>query len=144
MSLLLQPACCRGRTQDLEAQLRGSLVRTGSGVCIVAEEAPAQPRSVPAHLAQFGEAQRIIVLDAVRADLGGGPRVGACEAAGALNGAINGDVFGALCPCPACNRAGAPSRWCPCARIARHGSECEEHCKLWQAGRADITWCAIV
>ncbi len=73
--------------QDLETQLRSSLVRTGSGVSI-AEDAIAGQRSVPARLAQFGEAQRIIVLDAVRTDFASG--AARTETAGALNGAING------------------------------------------------------
>ncbi|BDA43320.1 GTPase-activating protein GYP7 [Coccomyxa sp. Obi] len=74
------------RCQDLETSLDSAVVRTGSSVA-VAENAGAV-RSVPAHLAQFAEAQRIIVLDAIRTDLlhpDASP-----ESSGSMHGAMNG------------------------------------------------------
>lgn len=62
-------------------------MRTGSGVA-VAENAGAG-RSIPAHLAQFAEAQRIIVLDAIRTDLLQ-PDASPAEPSSSINGAMNG------------------------------------------------------
>lgn len=69
--------------QDLETSLNSTLVRTGSGVAVA--EMSSGERSIPANVAQFAEAQRIIVLDAIRTDLlqpdGGRP-----EHAASMNG----------------------------------------------------------
>lgn len=69
--------------QELETALEASLIRTGAGVA-VAGAAPLPP--LPAHLVQFAEAQRIVVLDAVRTKL---PPLPAGDAR-AANGATNG------------------------------------------------------
>ncbi|KAK9915184.1 hypothetical protein WJX75_005786 [Coccomyxa subellipsoidea] len=76
------------RCQDLETSLDSAVVRTGSSVA-VAENAGVG-RSVPAHLAQFAEAQRIIVLDAIRTDLL--QPDAASESSHRTNGAMNGLV----------------------------------------------------
>jgi hypothetical protein len=73
--------------QDLETSLDSAVVRTGSSVA-VAENAGVG-RSVPAHLAQFAEAQRIIVLDAIRTDLL--QPDAASESSHRTNGAMNGE-----------------------------------------------------
>ena len=73
--------------QDLETSLDSAVVRTGSSVA-VAENAGVA-RSVPAHLAQFAEAQRIIVLDAIRTDLL--QPDAASESSHRTNGAMNGE-----------------------------------------------------
>ncbi len=80
-------ATCRVPEQDMEAALdASSLVRTGSGVGLAEAAAAQPPRSIPARAAQFGEAQRIILLDVARADYGAhlGPD------AEHVNGAVNG------------------------------------------------------
>ena len=55
-----------GDVQELETALETSNVRAGSGVAMAEHAGAAQP--LPPSLAQFAEAQRIIVLDAVRTD----------------------------------------------------------------------------
>eukprot|EP00884_Botryococcus_braunii_P012753 jgi/Botrbrau1/21479/Bobra.0216s0087.1 len=55
------------RCQELAGSLEGSLVRTGAGVSLLENGPEAKP--IPPHLAAFAEAQRIIVLDAIRTDL---------------------------------------------------------------------------
>ena len=70
---LIQHACadavpdqCATAGQELEDTLEGTLVRAGSGVASAGDAHAAQP--LAAQLVQFAEAQRIIVLDAVRTD----------------------------------------------------------------------------
>lgn len=73
--------------QDLETSLDSAVVRTGSSVAVA--ENTGAVRSVPAHLAQFAEAQRIIVLDVIRTDLlqpDASP-----ESSGSMHGAMNGE-----------------------------------------------------
>ncbi|EIE22335.1 RabGAP/TBC [Coccomyxa subellipsoidea C-169] len=76
------------RCQDLETLLDSAVVRTGSSVAVAENTGAA--RSVPAHLAQFAEAQRIIVLDAIRTDLL--QPDAASESSHRTNGAMNGLV----------------------------------------------------
>lgn len=74
--------------QDLETLLDSAVVRTGSSVAVAENTGAA--RSVPAHLAQFAEAQRIIVLDAIRTDLL--QPDAASESSHRTNGAMNGEA----------------------------------------------------
>lgn len=82
--------------QDLETALESSLVRTGAGVAVAGNANPAQ--SLPAHLVQFAEAQRIIVLDAIRTKLPILPNAAAAVASAGpdgrapVNGAVNGGM----------------------------------------------------
>ena len=55
-----------GDVQELECALKTSDVRTGAGEAAAEHASAAQP--LPPSLAQFAEAQRIILLDAVRTD----------------------------------------------------------------------------
>ena len=55
-----------GDVQELETALETSSVRAGSEVAMAQQAGAMQP--LPPHLAQFAEARRIIVLDAIRTD----------------------------------------------------------------------------
>ena len=73
--------------QELERALEGSLVRAGSGVAVAEGAGAAQP--VAPQVVQFAEAQRIIVLDAVRTEFShSGQRLsaGASSSASAMRG----------------------------------------------------------
>ncbi len=59
-------------------------MRTGAGVAVAGNVNPAQ--SLPAHLVQFAEAQRIIVLDAIRTKLPVLPNAAAAVASGTFTG----------------------------------------------------------
>ncbi|KAK9829211.1 hypothetical protein WJX72_004520 [[Myrmecia] bisecta] len=82
------------KCQDLETSLERSVVRTGSGVS-VAENAGTE-RSIPAHLAQFAEAQRIIVLDAIRTDLLQPDHLLRCEQSNTHMGPSNGSHWSSV------------------------------------------------
>jgi hypothetical protein len=79
--------------QELERALEGSLVRAGSGVAVAEGASAAQ--SVAPQAVQFAEAQRIIVLDAVRTDFshsGLRPSAGAGSSAPAIRGGSWGQL----------------------------------------------------
>ena len=82
--------------QELERALEGSLVRAGSGVAVAEGAGAAQP--VAPQMVQFAEAQRIIVLDAVRTDFshsGQRPSAGAGSSASAMRGGSWGTCIAA-------------------------------------------------
>ena len=56
----------KGIVQELESALETSSVRAGSGKAMAEHAGAAQP--LPPSLARFAEAQRIIMLDAIRTD----------------------------------------------------------------------------
>ena len=82
--------------QELKRALEGSLVRAGSGVAVAEGAGAAQP--VAPQVVQFAEAQRIIVLDAVRTDFshsGQRPSAGAGSSTSAMRGGSWGTCIAA-------------------------------------------------